>query len=146
MEKAKEILFSIYTLPVFKTTLKTAAEIAKLPGTKDFVEKWMDTMGKLVFWSGKGKTLETPAELAQQWQEHMPKPYSNFPIVETTKDYAIAEIHLHCPLRGTGNHQACHHLMQFDRTLVEEAGGKFTVLSSQSNNGKGFCTVKLEKG
>ena len=45
-----------------------------------------------------------------------------FRVTEVTKEAAYAEIHLNCPLRGTGDGKACHALMNYDRSLDEGCG------------------------
>lgn len=75
----------------------------------------------------------------------MPQPHVLFPIVGIKNGVAEGEIHVHCPLRATGNSQACYRLMQFDRTIVEELGGELVVTESQSTSGKSYCKVAIKK-
>ncbi len=86
----------------------------------------------------------TPEALAQKWQQMMPpKAKHRFPIKTANQHTAIIEIHVHCPLRGTGNPHACHRLMNYDRKLMEKVGGQLVVLDSQSNSGKPYCTLAI---
>ena len=85
-------------------------------------------------------------ELATTWQEVMPPDGQNFfKVAEITQDTAFAEIHLHCPLRGSGDVMACYKLMNYDRHLMEEVGGELVVLESQANSGKSFCKLAIRK-
>lgn len=85
-------------------------------------------------------------DLAQTWKSLMPfDGQDNFKIKEVTADTAFAEIHLHCPLRGTGNVDACHKLMNYDRTLMKAVGGELVVLETQSNSGKNYCSLAIRR-
>lgn len=88
------------------------------------------------------------SDLAKTWKQLMPSDGQHlFKITELSENTAYAEIHLHCPLRGTGNVEACHKLMNYDRTLMEKVGGELVVLESQSNSGKNYCSLAIrEKG
>lgn len=68
-----------------------------------------------------------------------------FKIGEYDEKTAFTEIHLHCPLRGTGNVEACHKLMNYDRQLMDQVGGQLIVLESQSNSGKHYCQLAIRK-
>ena len=86
----------------------------------------------------------TPQQLAETWQGLMPPDgKEDFKIGEVTHDTAYTEIHLHCPLRGTGNVAACYQLMNYDRKLMEKTGGELIVLESQANSGKSFCRLAI---
>ena len=84
--------------------------------------------------------------LAETWQKLMPPDGQQyFKITEVTGDTAFTEIHLHCPLRGSGNPHACHRLMNYDRKLMEKVGGQLVVLESQSNSGQPYCKLAIRK-
>ena len=68
-----------------------------------------------------------------------------FRITEVTEEAAFAEIHLNCPLRGTGDGQACHALMNYDRSLMKAVGGQLEVLESQATSGKTFCRITIRR-
>ena len=68
-----------------------------------------------------------------------------FRITEVTEEAAFAEIHLNCPLRGSGDGQACHALMNYDRSLMKAVGGQLEVLESQATNGKTFCRLAIRR-
>lgn len=84
--------------------------------------------------------------LAKSWKELMPPDgQDNFTISEITDNTAYVEIHLHCPLRGTGKVDTCYSFMNYDRKLMEYIGGSLTVLESQSNSGKKYCRLAIRK-
>lgn len=94
----------------------------------------------------KPKPVNNVSDLAKTWKKLMPKDGQNlFKITKVSENTAYAEIHLHCPLRGTGNVEACYKLMNYDRTLMEKVGGELVVLESQSNSGKNFCSLAIRK-
>ena len=86
------------------------------------------------------------AELGQTWKAMMPpNDQKLFRISEVTEEAAFAEIHLHCPLRGTGDGQACHALMNYDRSLMKAVGGQLEVLESQATSGKTYCRLAIRR-
>lgn len=74
-----------------------------------------------------------------------PDGQKHFKISEIKDDTAYTEIHLHCPLRGSGNAHACYKLMNYDRKLMEAVGGQLVVLESQSNSGEKYCKLAIRK-
>ncbi len=85
-------------------------------------------------------------ELAETWVDLMPPDGRNlFKISSIEEDTAYVEIHLECPLRGTGDVNACYKLMNYDRALMEKVGGNLVVLESQSNSGKAYCKLAIRK-
>ena len=82
------------------------------------------------------------AELGTLWQRSFPssKQVSIYSVSETT---VTAQIHTRCPLRGSGDLKACHHMMEFDREVLRHAGGQFVVLRSQATPGVEYCTVAM---
>ena len=87
-----------------------------------------------------------PELSAEAWQQLMPPDGQEyFKIAEVSADTAYTEIHLHCPLRGSGDVQACYKLMNYDRKLMEKVGGQLIVLESQSNSGESFCKLAIRK-
>ena len=83
-------------------------------------------------------------ELANTWQQLMPPDgKAFFKIKDTDQETAFVGIHVHCPLRGTGDAHACHRLMNYDRQLMKQVGGQLIVLDSQSNSGKDYCRLAI---
>lgn len=88
-----------------------------------------------------GGTLES---LGRQWQRSFPSA-KQVPIVAVTDNTVFAEIHTPCPLRGSGDVNACYRMMNYDRAILEGIGGQFVVLESQATPGKSFCRVAIRK-
>jgi len=130
-------------LIVFKWCLSIFAFFAKRKWSG--IVKWLtDFSAWLNLTLNKPKQANTPAELAKTWQDLMPPDGRDlFRIREITNDTAYVEIHLHCPLHNTGNVKACCNLMNYDRKLMDKVGGNLVVLSSQSNNEKGYCSLAI---
>lgn len=82
------------------------------------------------------------AELGPLWQRSFPSK-KQVPIVSISEETVIAQIHTPCPLRGSGNLQACHRMMEFDREVLRHAGGQFVVLESQATPGVTVCRVAM---
>ena len=133
-------------LIVFTSTLKILAFFSKRPYF-DTLTKWATSqVAKLNILLNRPAKANSPEALAQAWQDLMPpdgKEY--FKIVEISADTAYTEIHLHCPLRGTGDVNACYKLMNYDRKLAEQIGGQLIVLESQSNSGKSYCKLAIRQ-
>jgi hypothetical protein len=87
----------------------------------------------------------TASELGQIWQGYLPSKKA-VPIVSETEEVVHAEIRTYCPLRGTGDHGACHALMGYDRALLAAHGGSFEVVRSQAEPGVEVCLVALRPG
>ncbi|MCB1171459.1 MAG: hypothetical protein KDK25_14030 [Leptospiraceae bacterium] len=166
----KKLLLKTYTLPVFMLTLRLTAPFARVRLFAGPVRLWMRLVARLVYRASSSPRANDLQDLARIWQALMPQPHTRFPLVNEERyksmdsDYfeessegagieplpdvspptvAAGEIHLHCPLRGTGDPAACHQLMEFDRALVRAAGGHLMVLDSQSNSGRPYCTVLM---
>src|SRR5688572_26388025 len=71
----------------------------------------------------------TPDALGAAWQSVFPSK-KMVPITRIDGDTVHAEIHVSCPLRGTGDVHACHRLMEYDRAVAARAGANFVVLRS----------------
>lgn len=99
-------------------------------------------LGKLAIRTRGVGTAQDVAMLGTMWQRAFGGD-KHHPVTKTEKDTVYAEIHTHCPLRGSGDVHACYKMMQFDRTIADHAGGQFVVLESQSNSGKTFCKVAM---
>ncbi|WP_273565881.1 hypothetical protein [Maribacter halichondriae] len=103
-------------------------------------------LARLTIFLNKPNIANNVEELATIWQELMPEDGREyFKIGEIKKNTAYTEIHLQCPLRGTGNVEACNKLMNYDRKLMNAAGGTLIVLESQSNSGKNYCRLAIRK-
>ena len=85
---------------------------------------------------------ETVGELGFKWQKGSPS-MKQVPITGIDATTIHAEIHTECPLRGTGDVEACYKMMSFDRRIVKAAGGQFVVLQSQAQEGVHKCKVAM---
>ncbi|MEL6672072.1 MAG: hypothetical protein AAFR61_07760 [Bacteroidota bacterium] len=129
---------------VFSATLKFLAFFAQRPAFGGFTRWATGLSARLNVSLNKPAFAQTPAKLAETWQALMPpdgKQY--FPVTLLTEDTAYTEIHVTCPLRGTGHVAACHKLMHYDRELMRKVGGELIVLESQSNSGKDYCRLAI---
>ena len=133
-------------LVVFRATLKVLAFFAQREIFSSLTEWATRSSAKLNILINKPRPSQKINELAETWQKMMPPDGREFfKIAEITADTAYTEIHLHCPLRGTGNVEACYKLMNYDRSLMKAIGGELIVLESQSNSGKNFCRLAIRK-
>jgi hypothetical protein len=66
-------------------------------------------------------------------------------ITTVDEDTVYAETHTWCPLRGTGDVQACYRMMEFDRCMLETIGGQFVVLRSQAEPGVKVCEIAIRE-
>lgn len=131
---------------VFNATLKLLAFFAKRNYFNKLTHWATQTSAKLNILLNKPKPAKEVGDLAEAWQKMMPPDGQEFfKISEVTADTAFTEIHLHCPLRGTGNVDACYKLMNYDRSLMKAVGGELIVLESQSNSGKNYCRLAIRK-
>jgi hypothetical protein len=91
---------------------------------------------------GTRAVARTPEALGREWERLLGNPkYAR--ITEIEQDTAYGEITARCPLRGTGDVEACHRLMAYDRSLLAPIGGRLVVLSSQAEPGRTSCRVAI---
>lgn len=91
------------------------------------------------------RPIEPTAEaLGREWRRLLGNPRT-MPVVQVDEisGTAYGEIHVHCPLRGTGDVAACHRLMAYDRGLLAPLGARLVVLQSQAEPGHSYCRVAL---
>ncbi|MEI7473819.1 MAG: hypothetical protein WCK67_03490 [bacterium] len=141
----KSFLKKIYNMPVFMTVLWLFSALAKFSPSRHFTLYCMNVLGIIVSKIHSSSPKDSLEKIAGGWTEQMPKPKEKFPITYLSDTVAIGEIHVHCPLRGTGNLEACYTLMQFDRSIVERMGGKLIVIESQASSQNDYCKVAICK-
>lgn len=84
----------------------------------------------------------TPEELGREWERLLGnRKYAHVTAIDETTAYG--EITGRCPLRGTGDLEACHRLMAYDRGLMERHGARFVVLASQAEVGRTSCRIAM---
>ncbi|MEM9052967.1 MAG: hypothetical protein AAGC47_13015 [Bacteroidota bacterium] len=130
----------------FNLTLKFLFFLSKWKLTKWLIVPLTGQLAKVNLSLNRPKKTNDLHELAESWKKVMPPDGQEyFKISRVTDDTAYAEIHLHCPLRGTGKVDTCHAFMNYDRALMKNIGGSLTVLESQSNSGKPYCKLAIRK-
>ncbi len=104
----------------------------------------MTILARITIFAKNIKHADNLSDLGRQWQRGFPSA-KQVPIKEINDSTVFAEIHTPCPLRGTGDVQACYRMMQYDREIVNKAGGQFVVLESQATLGNTHCAVAIRK-
>ncbi len=131
---------------VFDSNLKLLGFIAQNSFLKSLTKPLTNFFAYLNLRLNKPKHSLNAKELAESWKNLMPVDGQEyFKIDRISEETAYVEIHIKCPLRDSGNVNAFFHLMNYDRKLMEGVGGELVVLSSQSNNKKGFCQLAIRK-
>jgi hypothetical protein len=93
----------------------------------------------------KGRPQAAVADIAEEWRR-MFGLNRFWKIAKVEDDTAYCEIHFECSLEKTGDVQACHRLMEYDRALLDKIGGQLVVLESRADpNVKGGCKVAIRK-
>jgi len=105
-------------------------------------EQLMDQLGRFVAWRRKVQPTNDPEELGRTWQRAFPFK-KQIPITHIEGHTAFGEIHTPCPLRGSGDTQACFRMMAYDRAFMAEAGAVFEVLETQATPGVTVCKVAM---
>jgi len=127
---------------LFRVELVTAAALVRRRLLAGMIQRIVGAVGARVA-RRRGLTIEaTPAAMASAWRRAFPVP-EHHPITATDATTAYAEIHTRCPLRGTGDVEACYRLMEYDRAIAAQAGAQFVVLASQATPGVTVCKVAL---
>jgi len=128
---------------LFLAGLAAAARMVRTPGGRRLAQLIVWRVGDLV---ARRRGLRPRAagarELAEAWQSTFPSRRA-MPIISADDGVARAEIHVDCPLRGSGDLDACHRLMAYDRAIAARAGARFTVERSQAMTGHGPCLVAI---
>lgn len=129
---------------VFNQSLGILARISRWP-TLDLLTQGLTTfLARVNLFLNRPSASKSLKQLGESWLDLMPPDGQHFFKVEDPTENTIhTQIHLHCPLRGTGDVEACYKLMNYDRKLVEAVGGQLVVLESQANSGKSYCRLAL---
>lgn len=91
---------------------------------------------------GRARVDGTPASLGREWERLLGRrAYAR--VVDVDASTAYGEITGCCPLRGTGDLDACHRLMAYDRGLMAPYGARFVVLASQAEPGRTSCRIAI---
>lgn len=128
---------------LFDTGLAATAALARHARWSPLTNPLMRALaGAVGLYRGLRPSGPDAASLGRTWQRLMPNPRI-VPITRVEGDTAFGEIHVHCPLRGTGDVQACHRLMEYDRSLMRPHGARFVVLRSQAEPGVTACQIAI---
>ena len=131
-------------LSVFKFGLAIIAFFGRRSYFNGLTNWLTNQMARLNLSMNQPAKANNAKELATTWQQLMPPDgKAFFKIKDADQETAFVEIHLHCPLRGSGDAHACHRLMNYDRQLMKQVGGQLIVLDSQSNSGKDYCQLAI---
>ncbi len=122
--------------------LGTLAAVARRPLLRPLSDGLTHALAAVAIRSKRIGRAASLAELGTLWQRSFPSA-KQVPVTSVTEDTVYAEIHTPCPLRGTGDVQACFRMMEFDRAIVGHAGGQFVVLQSQATPGVSHCRVAM---
>ena len=139
----KRFLRSIYTLPMFINSGRPLFAMSKVSALEGISLRLARAFAGLVHYAHGVRPQESASELADEWNRLMPTPQDAFPVINTEGDTAYMEIRIECPLRGSGNAEACWRSMEFDRALVRASGGELVVMESQSVTGGECCKLAI---
>ncbi|MEL6179299.1 MAG: hypothetical protein AAFS10_10110 [Myxococcota bacterium] len=139
----KRLLRMTYTLPVFINLGRVLFAISRVSWMEPISLRLARMFARTVHFAFGRRQVSGPEALAQEWNRLMPEPRSCFPVVDVEGETAFVEIRIHCPLRGSGDAEACWRSMEFDRALMEASGGKLVVMESQAVTGGTCCTLAI---
>lgn len=125
-----------------QATLRLLAFFARRPGLSWITSALTRSLAAITVRSKGIGAAANLQELGPLWQRSFPSS-KQVPIESIDRNTVFAQIHTPCPLRGTGDVHACYRMMEFDRRVLEKAGGQFVVLDSQATPGRTFCRVAM---
>jgi hypothetical protein len=124
--------------------LAASAVLARRPALWPLSAAWSRGLARLTIRrKGLGPAPDLAA-LGAAWQRGFPTA-RQVPLEAVTADTVYARIETPCPLRGSGNTEACWRMMEYDRAVAAAAGGQFVVLQSQAEPGISVCRVALRR-
>jgi hypothetical protein len=130
---------------LWKPLLQASVWATRTPARHRFAGRALERLlGRLTTSLKAAQTQPDLASVAREWQRMMPS-RGMVPIVEESAETVVAEIHAHCPYRGSGNVHGCHRMMEYDRKMLETIGGELVVLRSQAEPGVSVCRVALRR-
>jgi hypothetical protein len=122
--------------------LKALAFPARRPALVPLCNALTHALAALTVNAKRITPADSVAALGPAWQRSFPSK-KQVPIESVSDTTVIAQIHTPCPLRGTGDVQAYHRMMAFDREVLRRVGGQFVVLQSQAEPGVTVCRVAM---
>lgn len=132
----------------FRLGLAINAWLTLRPGLRAIEERVLTPffvrLTRLIRGSPAGPLTRTPSELGREWERLLGnRKYAHVVEVDEATGTVFGEITGRCPLRGTGDVEACHRLMAYDRGLMKPFGARFVVLASQAEVGRTSCRVAI---
>ena len=143
MLKLTKIFDVAIYFPMFKVTsimVSIPARLKLLSTTKHL----MRFNAKLALLVRRGRRMHDIEKIGNEWKRMFPLERMQN-ITTVNEDTVYAETHTWCPLRGTGDVQACYRMMEFDRCMLETIGGQLVVLQSQAEPGVKVCKIAIRK-
>jgi len=122
--------------------LTFATMLAPKPGLAFLTQGFMRLSAWYSLTLKHGQPKTSLRDVVYEWQRMFPSVDINR-IVSIDEYTAHAEVHVQCPLRGTGDVMACYRVMEYDRAMLEIIGGQLVVLKSQAEPGVEVCEVAL---
>ena len=126
----------------FDRVLAIVAWMTRRPRWQSTARRLLGALGRLVTWLYRVRPSAVPEGFGREWERVFPSRKA-VRLTAVHGDTAIGEIHVRCPLRGSGDVHACWRLMHYDRVIAERAGADFVVLASQAEPGRSHCVVAL---
>lgn len=122
--------------------LAALASLARWPVLEPLSNFFTRSLARITVRAKRIGRAQSASELGPLWQRSFPS-RKQVPIESTVEQTVFAQIHTRCPLRGSGNLDACYRMMEFDREVLRHAGGQFVVLQSQATPGVSHCRVAM---
>jgi len=130
-------------LKIFKGFVHFTAAVARSPFHR-FSRGLMHTLADINCKMNDGQRQSSLPAVAQEWKRMFPIDQNKMPVTRITDDTVFMEIREPCPLRDTGDVNACNRLMEFDRRVLEKLGAQLVVLRSQAQaDGVTICQIAL---
>ena len=143
MGKLSKIVDVTIYYPVFKAGAMLGSISSRLNLIRT-TKLLMRLNAKSVLILKQGRRRDDIDKIGKEWKRMFPLKQMQ-KITTVTEDTVYAETHTLCPLRGTGDVQACYRMMEFDRRMLETIGGQFVVLRSQAEPGVKVCEIAIRK-
>jgi hypothetical protein len=129
---------------LFMTLVPISVWASRNPARAPLARWLMRMFGSITMWLMQAKPQEQLEDIGLEWQRMFPS-NKDVPITGIENDTIRAEIHIHCPHRGTGNVEGCYRMMEYDRKMLEKIGGQLVVLRSQAEPGVKVCKLAIRK-
>jgi hypothetical protein len=119
-----------------------AAMLARNPSLAFLTQRFMRLSAWYSLTLKRGEPKISLSDVVYEWQRMFPSENINR-IVSIGEYTAYAQVHVQCPLRGTGDVLACYRVMEFDRAMLRHIGGQLVVVRSQAEPDVEVCQVAL---